>query len=210
MAGFDKLMGSLKALDGALTETSKRAEEAANRVRDASSAAAGSLRDFRAVADEIPRAADAIDDLRNRISGLRGEFAVEIQEQLDLLAIGGQRLDEFLGKFGDVVVEVEGGTAKIDELLEGLDVRGRQQEVQELVRAINDGSKDVGDALDFLNREGGRFAETITSWVAAFQQGEISLERLQEVLNSIGEQFDGTDLEQLADALAKAARDGML
>lgn len=208
---YGNVIQGLKSLGAELGRAAGNAEEAARRVQDAVSSTRSSLADLRSTADrELPRAADAIDDLRNRISGLKGEFAVEIQQQLDLLAVGGQRLDEFLLEFGDVVVEVEGGTKKIDELLDGLDVRGRQQQIQELIRSIQDGSEDVGAALEFLNREGGQFAETITSWVAAFQQGEISLERLQEVLASIGDQFDGTDLEALADTLSQAARDGRL
>lgn len=153
---------------------------------------------------------DAIDRITQKIQVGANNWSQEIQLGLDLVEVGGLRIDEFLTKYGDWVVQTTEGAETIRQSLEGLDLRGKEQEIQELIVAISRGSEGVTKALEFLATAQGKYADELRKTVEQVQRGQVPLEKLEALVRQIKAQFGGTAYADLAEALADAARTGAL
>lgn len=157
----------------------------------------------------------AIGDLRAYVDQHSGMFAEELRAQLDLLEVGGQRLDEFVAKVGDWVIQTEDGTQRVRELVEGLDARGFEQDIQALIAAARNGGDALADAIDLLRQRGGALTAQLVQAIEAFQRGSGTLDRILRLVEQLKTVTGGdTALDDLLEAIAagldEGQRDGSL
>lgn len=155
----------------------------------------------------------AIGDLRTYLAQLDSQWAIEMEHQLDLVELGGQRLDEFVGKFGNWVLQTETGTVRIRELLSDVDPRQFENDVQDLIRKTREGGDALAAAIDLLRAKGGQLTASLVTAIDAFQRGEGSLERILLIIEQLKAATGGNttldDLMQtIAEELDEGARDG--
>jgi len=196
MAGFSQLNSALAGVVKSLQSVQTQAQ-----------ATASSLGEART---KIKQEADSIDDLFSRLSKGRSAFDDEVRLQLDLLKVAGGDIQKFLSDFGDAVIVTEKGVRKISDLVQEADLQGIERDVRKLALELDRGTKTVGDVLTFLQDQGGKFAQTLTSWVQALQAGKISLDRFAELIRGLQTEFGDTEFANLADSLLTQLQDGAL
>lgn len=151
----------------------------------------------------------AIGDLRSYLEQLDSQWAIEMEHQLDLVELGGQRLDEFISKFGNWVITTEDGTQRIRELLEGVDSRQFENDLQGLTRQVREGGEALAEAIDLLRTKGGQLTQSLVAAIDAFQRGEGSLERIQRIIAQIQTVTGGqTTLDDLLETIARELDEG--
>ena len=202
-----KVFADLARLDEQLKAVAVTASSAAASVERDTSRMATALATAQAHADDIGQ---AVDDIGQKIEKGANIWSEELQLQLDLLNVGGQRVDAFLIKWGDAVIQTENGAETIRQAFDTLDVRGREQQIQELIRAIRGGAEGVKEALAFLAMAQGKYADELRKTVEQVQRGQAPIEKLLLLVQQIKAQFGGTAYADLAQALADAARTGDL
>lgn len=156
------------------------------------------------------RAADGLDDLIARVNDFHSEFSEEIKLQLDAIRVGGEQVDDFLTKFGDAVVVIDGHAKTIREILEGVDFKRYEHSLRDLIDQVTKGGAKLSDVLKDLKARGGLFADEISKTVEAFEQGKISLQRLLDFFNSIKTRFPDSTLSDLLTALEQGLLSGKL
>lgn len=197
----------LANLDAGLKAVAATASSAAASVERDAGRIAGAVAAAQANADQIGQAVDKISE---QIAKGANVWSEELQLQIELLNVGGQRVDQFLAKWGDAVIQTENGAETIRQAFDTLDVRGREQQIQELIVAIRRGSEGVQDALAFLATAQGKYADELRKTVEQVQKGQAPIEKLLALVQQIKAQFGGTAYADLAQALADAARTGDL
>lgn len=191
------------AARGELDATVAAATQAAASVKTKTGEIATAVEQLR---DQAERSFAGLADIAARTTGPWGD---EIKLQLDLLDIGGQRLDQFLRKWGDAKVVTEEGVKSIREMVDKLDVRGVEQKVQELTLALRRGSADLGEAVDFLREKGGRLTDQLVAAIEAFRKGTGSLDRILALASQLKTVTGGDSaLDELVDAIGDGLRDG--
>lgn len=178
-------------------------------------------KEVEASAERIQRATErlgtmtdrAIGDLRSYLAQLDSGWAIELEQQLDLVELGGQRLDAFIGKFGNLVLTTETGTERIRELLDGIDPRQFENQVQDLIRQAKQGGDALSEMIDLIRSKGGQLTASLLASIEAFERGEGTIERILRNIEQIKEVTGGGTtldslLEELARELAESNRDG--
>jgi len=194
----------LKRMSAALSEVSIQAD----RATEAAGKAATALRQIEEVA---PRAATQLDDLSEQIDRFAESgnvWAQELQLQLEAVRIGALDLEDFINKFGSVVVQTEEGAKTIRETLEGMDLREYQERINEFIKGLQKGNVDLGEVMDYLTENAGTLAGRLGEIFDKYREGKVTLERLVEVINALRGQFEGTDLDALLDSLLDALARG--
>lgn len=154
------------------------------------------------------RQADQLDSLLQRVQQFQGAWAEEIERAIEAVNAGAVSVQEFLRLWGDAQVQTEEGSRKISRLLQDLDLRSRQNELQALVKALQQGVVDVGEAAAKLAESGFEVAQQLQQAVDLFQQGQGSLERVIQLSQAIRRQFGDSDLAHVADAIVDELRTG--
>ncbi len=155
-------------------------------------------------------AADAFDDLRQRLTQGSGEFSDEIRRAVAAVEAGAVGMQEFLRTWGDAVLATEDGSKRVREVLEDLDLGSRQREIQELIRDFERGVAGIDEVTAKLAESGFDVAQRLADMVESFRQGRVTAERLLELIRGVQAQFPDTELADLAEAIADAARKGQL
>ena len=200
MADLFELIARTKNELGSLSQTAKQTaddvEQSAQRVN-------------RVMDDTRERTKRGLGDLEAYIEQHSGPFAEELRLQLDLLEIGGQRLDAFIGKLGNAVITTEDGVKKVRDIVQGLDARGFEEEILAMARAAQQGGEALAAAIDLLREKGGKLTEQLVKAIEAFQRGEGSLDRVRRLVEQIGELTGGgTALDELGEGILEGLRDG--
>jgi len=191
-------------MSAALSEVSIQAD----RATEAAGKAATALRQIEEVA---PRAATQLDDLSEQIDRFAESgnvWAQELQLQLEAVKIGAVDLDNFITKFGDVVVQTEAGAKTIREILDGMDLREYEEQINDFIEGLQKGSVDLGEVMDYLTENAGTLAGRLGEIFDQYREGKVTMERLVEVIAALKGQFQGTDLDALLEALLDALARG--
>lgn len=197
----------LTQLDGAIRAIGSTAAAVRAQVSDDVGEIAASVARATELGDQL---GGVVADLTDKIQQGANIWSEELQLQFDLLNVGGQRLDTFIAQWGDAVIQTEQGAQTIREALNSLDPRGREQEIQDLIAALRIGSDGIGQALDFLSRAQGKYADELRKTVEAVLSGKVPIEKLLALIKQIQAQFANSPFEDLAQALADALRTGGL
>ena len=167
----------------------------------------------RLTADMSSAARRAIGDLDSYIGKLKGPWAQELKLQLDALQVGGKQVDDFIAKWGDAVVTTEDGAKTIRSIFDKVDLRGLANQVDDLANRIRNGSATVAEGLTLLKDKGGDLTKQFVDLAAAFEKGDISIDRLLSALkalqSALGKDSAGAQLaQQITDALRNSTRLG--
>lgn len=191
------IFGRLEQLSSSVASTADQVETNAARIK--------------AATEELATMTDrAVGDLRSYLSQLDSQWAIEMEHQLDLVELGGRRLDEFIAKFGNWVLQTETGTVRIRELLADVDPRQFENELQGLTKQVRDSGDALADAIELLRQKGGQLTAALVAAIDAFQRGEGSLERIQRIIAQIQTVTGGaTTLDDLMEAIARELDEGL-
>lgn len=223
MASFGNVMAGLKDLGSSLEGIADKASRTMGVVTDAQRAVesmqssltaldkktddtTAKQSKFLADIDKTNQAVTALDAIFQAVSDRQNAFSQDIQLQIELVRVGGESLEDFLTLYGDSLILLEDGMHKIRDLFSGADFDVYKDQIQALIQAVNDGSATLGDALDLLKKNASTLAKGLIEAIEAFKRGELSLERLQALLEKTKQDFQGNALGDLADALL----DGLL
>lgn len=201
---FAVATAGLQRLSAALVEVTASATAA----KDAAAEAATALREIEEMA---PRAATQLDDLSERIDRFADAgnvWAQELQLQLEAVRIGAADLDDFINKFGAVVVQTAEGAKTIRELLEGMDLREYETRILDFAKAVRQGTVELDEVIGYLTENAGTLSGVLGEVFDKYREGKVTLERLVEVINALRGQFEGSDLEALLDAILDALARG--
>jgi len=201
------IFDNLAQLDAALKSVAATSSSVAEQVSGDAARITQAVSDARTAGYEM---GEVIEGITEQIGDNTNIWSEELQLQFDLLAVGGQRLDAFLAKWGDAVVQTANGAETIRQAFEGLDARGREQEIQQLIQAVRHGAEGVTEALGFLSKAQGKYADELRKTVEAVLSGKADIGKLLALLNQIKAQFGNTAFADLAQALTDAARQGSL
>jgi ABC-type transporter Mla subunit MlaD len=188
----DGMGSSLAALDAKTEETVARQSK------------------FREEIEQSRSAVDAFDQIQAAVADRGNVWGEELQLQMELVRLGGQSLQEFLTKFGDAQIALEDGMHTIRDLFSGTDFNAYSQQIQSLIDGVRDGGTALGDVFAFLQKNAATLGKGLSEAIAAFQRGEISLQRLADLLQKYKQDFQGTELADLADALLQGVLGGDL
>ncbi|MCL4838791.1 MAG: hypothetical protein KJ058_12590, partial [Thermoanaerobaculia bacterium] len=122
----------------------------ADKARESVGTAATALREIEQLA---PQAATQLDDLSehiDRFAEYGNTWAQELQLQLEAVKIGAVDLEDFINKFGSVVVQTEEGAKTIRESLEGMDLREYEERIADFIKGLQKGSVDLGEVMEYL------------------------------------------------------------
>jgi hypothetical protein len=157
------------------------------------------------------RANRALGDLRSYLDQLQGPWAQELKLQLALLESGGQTLDDFISKFGNAMVTTETGTMRIRELLQGLDPKAFEAQVQDLARAAREGGEALAAGIELLRNKGGELTAQLVKAIEAYQRGSGSLDRILRLVEQLRTATGGASaLDELTEAIVEGLRSGDL
>ncbi|HQP92491.1 MAG TPA: hypothetical protein PK570_00865 [Thermoanaerobaculia bacterium] len=194
----------LKRMSAALSEVSIQAD----RATEAAGKAATALRQIEEVA---PRTATQLDDLSDRIDRFAqagNVWAKELQLQLEAVRAGATDLEEFMTKFGAVVVQTEEGAKTIRELLAGLDLKEYGDRIREFIGGLRQGSVELGEVMAYLRENAGQLTAQLTEVFQKYREGKVTLEHLVGVIQALKGQFEGSELDALLDAILAALARG--
>ena len=159
-------------------------------------------------------AANALDDLIDRLRKAKNIWDEELQLALDALRAGGLSMREFLSEYGDIEIEVQGRLVSLREFLKGIDFREFTNKLQDLMQQVQKSSTDLEAILNQIGALGGQFAEMIVEMVRKFQEGQITFEELARRIEELQRQFPDSDLDELLDdlrdRLQQEERDGLI
>lgn len=158
--------------------------------------------------DAGARTADRLDDLRDRLRNASNQWAEEVKEALEAVEAGALGIEDFLTTWGDAVVQVGDESRRVRELLAGLDLGRRSEEIRRLIRDYRSGATDLEGVLELLTRSQFVVAQQLADAVEKLRDGKITLERLRELVERIQELFPETEFADLAEALLQGAREG--
>jgi methyl-accepting chemotaxis protein len=201
---FAAATDGLERLAAALVRVAASAETA----RAAAGEAARALREVEEIA---PRAATQLDDLSDRIDRFAqagNVWAKELQLQLEAVRAGATDLEEFMTKFGAVVVQTEEGAKTIRELLAGLDLKEYGDRIREFIGGLRQGSVELGEVMAYLRENAGQLTAQLTEVFQKYREGKVTLEHLVGVIQALKGQFEGSELDALLDAILAALARG--
>lgn len=193
--------GAVASLTAAVRSGGSEARAEARRTRDV-------------VEEEVEgakqRTADQLDDLRERLSDARNQWAEEVKLALEAVEAGALGIEEFLSTWGDAVFQIGDDSVRIRELLSGLDLRKRGEEIRELIQGFREGAVELQGVLDFLAKSQFEIAQQLSDAVEKLRDGKITLERLREIVEQIQALFPDTEFADLAEALLQGAMEGRI
>lgn len=202
MSMINGARNALTKLRSHVQETEDHVRASVERTRSLTTELQTQLEEHRDVVQQIfdqtaERTDRALGDLKFYIDQVKGPFADELQLQLDLLETGGQRLDQFLAKVGDWKVNTAEGVKSIRDLLEGLDTRGYEAKIQDLIVGLKTGARTLDEALATLQERGGKITAAILQAIEAYRKGELSIKNLLALLKQAETANAGTALGDL-------------
>jgi hypothetical protein len=159
--------------------------------------------------------ATRFDDLVQLAREGRNEWDAELELQLEAVQAGVQSLDDFLAKFGEGVVRLDGEVTTVRELLQDVDYRAAEERLQTLLAGLRGGRVEIEEVLGFLDEAVPKLAGTFLQLVRDFLDGKVTLERVGDEVRRLQKLFGPetglTDLaESLLQRLQDAGRDGRL
>lgn len=137
-----------------------------------------------------------------RESVVDNDWGQEFQAQLDLVMLGGQSVADLIAKYGDAKV----GAETLRELLDGIDYRVYERDINALVRDLTTGAASVDDAVKKLSKNNAIIAQQLLKMIELFRAGKVGIEQVASTVEAIKRQFSGTDLANLAQAIENALR----
>lgn len=227
MPSFGKTISGLQALGSALDNVGEKARNSMGVIGQAKGAAdemRSSLEQLDAKTEETKgkqealrkeifenrQAVTALDTILVAVGDRSNAFSQDVQLQIEAVRIGAQSLEDFLTLYGDALITLEDGQHKIRDLFSGADFAIYQQQIQDLIEGVEKGSATLGDALAYLQKNAQNLAKGLIEAIAAFQRGELSLERLADLLQKYKQDFAGDALGDLAGALQQGLLGGDL
>lgn len=137
------------------------------------------------IANATQQGVDKLDVLGGYLDKMSGPWADELKLQINLLQTGGERIDDFLNKWGQAVVQTEQGGQTIRQILQGIDFNGAVQQVRQLALEIHNGTKTVADGLALLKDKGGVLTDEFVKMVEAFKAGKATIQQLEAALANL-------------------------
>lgn len=163
--------------------------------------------------DEIEQSRGVVEvfgEIQSAVAERGNVWSQELQLQMELVALGGQSLEDFLTKFGDAQILLEDGMHTIRELFSGTDFDGWEDQIRKLIDGVQEGGTKLADVLTYLQKNAQTLAKGLIEAISAFQRGELSLERLAQLLAKYKQDFQGKPLADLSDALLQGLLGGEL
>lgn len=163
--------------------------------------------------DEIEQSRGVVEvfgEIQSAVAERGNVWSQELQLQMELVALGGQSLEDFLTKFGDAQILLEDGMHTIRELFSGTDFDGWEDQIRKLIDGVQEGGTKLADVLAYLQKNAQTLAKGLIEAISAFQRGELSLERLAQLLAKYKQDFQGKPLADLSDALLQGLLGGEL
>lgn len=163
--------------------------------------------------DEIEQSRGVVEvfgEIQSAVAERGNVWSQELQLQMELVALGGQSLEDFLTKFGDAQILLEDGMHTIRELFSGTDFDGWGDQIRKLIDGVQEGGTKLADVLAYLQKNAQTLAKGLIEAISAFQRGELSLERLAQLLAKYKQDFQGKPLADLSDALLQGLLGGEL
>ena len=209
---LDRSTAAIETSGARVEQTAARVAESAQRIAEEVEASERTSRESLERQEEM---ATRFDDLVQLAREGRNEWDHELELQLEAVAAGVQSLDDFLEKFGEGVVRLDGEVTTVRELLQGVDYRAAEVKLQEYLKGLQTGRVEVSEVLDFLEASVPKLAATLLQVIRDFQAGKVTLERVADEVRRLEKLFGPdtglTDLaERLLQSLDDAGRDGRL
>lgn len=179
-------------------------------------------------ATEIEQRGQRLTDHTDKVKHEVGTRLDDLIEDMDLLATngnawaaslldmllqvkqGGLDAKDVLFSFGDAVVDFDGKIQPLRDVLQ--DVLPTIGQVQQGIREMTDELKnaDPSEIVDRLKEQYNQFAQILARGVDMFKQGQISLERLMQLIEQAQRYMPGSETDALAKLLEQALKDGSL
>lgn len=220
MASFTNTIQALGALRAGLEAARQEAGAtlgAIDGVRSAAGGASTAMAQFREESaatktktEEVKAAFSALDGVYSQVREASNEWDTELALQIEALRLGQTSLSEFMAMWGDARVATADGIRSIRELMDGFDARQYVQQIQDLIRGLQDGGATIGEVLDYLKKNAATLSKALVDAVEAFKRGELSLDALLKLIQKGKQDFAGTEFEALAQALGQALQEGRL
>lgn len=203
--------------------------------KSAETASAGVMASMSAAAEHVTTRAAEIESrgqqLADRTDKVRHDVGTRLDDlidDMDLLATNGnlwsqQLLDlllqvkqgtldakDVLFSFGDAVVDFDGKIQPLRDVLQ--DVLPTMGQVQQGIRDMTEELKnaDPSEIVDRLKEQYNQFAQALARGVDMFKQGQISLERLMQLVQQAQKLMPGSETDALAQLLEQALKDGRI
>jgi DNA-binding ferritin-like protein (Dps family) len=145
-----------------------------------------------------------LDDLQNAVANHANLWNKAVSELIDAVKIGAVPIEKLIDLYGDAQI----GGQRLTEYLKGLDFNTYQNQVNELIRGLHDGSVEIGRVQEYLGQTQLLFAKQLSDIIDLFRKGAVTLKRVEEIVRDIKKAFPDSEFSDLAQALYDALRRG--
>jgi DNA-binding ferritin-like protein (Dps family) len=145
-----------------------------------------------------------LDDLQNAVSNHANLWNKAVSELIDAVKIGAVPIEKLIDLYGDAQI----GGQRLVDYLKGLDFNTYQNQVNELIRGLHDGSVEIGRVQEYLGQTQLLFAKQLSDIIDLFRKGAVTLKRVEEIVRDIKKAFPDSEFSDLAQALYDALRRG--
>jgi hypothetical protein len=148
--------------------------------------------------------ATRLDDLEEVVSDHTNLWNKAVAELIDAVKHGVEPVEKLLHLYGEAKI----GSERLRDYLGGLNLHIYQNQISDLIAALQHGKVEIGDVLKFLNESQLPFVKQLASTIELFRQGKVTLERVREIVEQLRKVFPDSQFVDLAQTLEFALQEG--